>query len=196
MLIHFAEIDKGSGCDNDLHQFPPAVFRGVPWNFDHLSSYAIQVDIGAGCEVEVFIQFSCHCFTHSLSKDPRGAAVPADEVYVHGGETRILNELRYELSRKYLGEMVSGLPTCRIHVANIEQGNFLTWQLRDVDGNERVYGVFFIVKRDRKRARKLILLVQSAYIMEAGLTKRQREAKKVGWLTLIKAAWEGRKIRP
>ncbi|CAB5082694.1 hypothetical protein IST4116A_02801 [Burkholderia cenocepacia] len=63
------------------------------------------------------------------------------------------------------------------------------------DGTQRVYAVFFEVSKDRIRKRRLILRVQSAYMLDGGLNRRQREARKVALRTLLRASLEGRKIR-
>ncbi|MDN7468251.1 hypothetical protein QZM43_21190 [Burkholderia orbicola] len=58
-----------------------------------------------------------------------------------------------------------------------------------------MYAVFFEVSKDRIRKRRLILRVQSAYMLDGGLNRRQREARKVALRTLLRASLEGRKIR-
>ncbi|WP_256097634.1 hypothetical protein [Burkholderia cenocepacia] len=55
--------------------------------------------------------------------------------------------------------------------------------------------MFFEVSKDRIRKRRLILRVQSAYMLDGGLNRRQREARKVALRTLLRASLEGRKIR-
>lgn len=71
----------------------------------------------------------------------------------------------------------------------------MTVEVKNEDGSELNYAVFFDVGKDQKRRRRLILRVQSAYCLAHGLTKRQKEAKKVNLDVLLKAAYEGRGIR-
>ena len=55
--------------------------------------------------------------------------------------------------------------------------------------------MFFSVERDARRKGRMILRVQSAYLLDGGLTKAQKEGRKVRLGTLLKAAYEGRPIR-
>lgn len=54
--------------------------------------------------------------------------------------------------------------------------------------------MFFEVEKDRRRKR-LILRVQSAYVLEGGLTRRQREAKRIALSTLLRNIHKGLPIR-
>lgn len=72
----------------------------------------------------------------------------------------------------------------------------MTWEVRLPDGIEAMYAMFFALYRDRKRKRRVVLRVESAYILEHGLNKRQRDAKKVNWQTLVYKAYKGEEIRP
>ena len=74
----------------------------------------------------------------------------------------------------------------------------MIWESQSAIGTApaSVYAVFFDVEKDNKRRRRLILRIQSAYLLTRGLTKRQKSAKKVGWNVLLKAAYENRAIRP
>lgn len=56
--------------------------------------------------------------------------------------------------------------------------------------------MFFDVEKDQRRGQRLILRVQSAYVLDQGLTRRQKDAKKVRLVTLLKAAYAGRTINP
>jgi hypothetical protein len=56
-----------------------------------------------------------------------------------------------------------------------------------------VYAVFFEVMRDKQRKRRLLLYIQSAYRLES-LTHRLAKAGKVRFATLLRAAYQGRRI--
>lgn len=56
------------------------------------------------------------------------------------------------------------------------------------------YVIFFEPEKDSKRKKRVLLRVQSAYFVDA-LTKRQQQAGKVTFASLVKATYEGRKIR-
>ena len=64
------------------------------------------------------------------------------------------------------------------------------------DGTQSIYAVFFNAERDKKRKGRVILRIQSGYVLDKGLTKRQKVAKKVSFVVLVKAAYEGRKLNP
>ena len=119
--------------------------------------------------------FSCHCFTRSFKWDPRTRdSIPDDEIYDDGRETRVLCADRYHASRRLLRDVIVGLATRRIVVADERQPNFVTVETASSDGVQRMYAVFFEVSRDRARKRRLILRVQSAHMLDGGLNRRQR----------------------
>jgi len=174
--------------------FRPVAYQGAEWDLSHLKSFAFKV--GLGVQVDVVVIFSCHCFTHGVDRDPRELVeIPSEEIYRDGREVRVLDPRRYSLSRDILHPLVHRLPAQKIVVANDSQRNFLTREM-GVGDERQTYAIFFDVEKDRDRAKRLILRVQSAYLLTSGLTRRQEQAKKVGWHTLLKAAYEGRKIRP
>ncbi|WP_176049550.1 hypothetical protein [Burkholderia sp. BCC1644] len=176
--------------------FPPTRYRGESWDLSHLRPMTFTCDLETGFDVTVLVLFSCHCFTRSFTWDPRTRdAIPDDEIYDDGREVRVLCADRYRASRQLLRDVIAGLATRRIVVANERQPNFVTVEAVSSDGMPRVYAVFFEVSKDRTRKRRLILRVQSAYMLDGDLTRRQREARKVALRTLLRASLEGRKIR-
>ena len=178
---------------------PVTTYRGVIWDLSHLTPFAFKVDPGLGFSVDVVVLFSCHCFTHSFVRDERSNnAIPDDEIYQDSRERRILDPVRYALSRELLPRLVHQLPEQRIIVANENQRNFMVWELQPATGTVPIsaYAVFFDVEKDNRRKCRLILRIQSAYLLTEGLTKRQKNTKKVGWNTLLKAAYDKRMIRP
>jgi hypothetical protein len=183
--------------DDAKHRFLPLTYDGKTWDLSHLDSFAFRCDPGLGTKIDVVVIFSCHCFTRSFHRDPRSREeVSSMELFDDGKEKRVLDPERYELSRVLLRNMATELPNRRIIIANEQRRNFMTWQIHNADSTNSTYGVFFDVERDTTRKGRVVLRIQSAYMLENGLTKRQKEAKKVSWMTLIKAAYEGRKIRP
>ncbi|WP_175822866.1 hypothetical protein [Burkholderia sp. BCC0419] len=176
--------------------FPPTRYRGESWDLSHLRPLTFTCDLETGFDVTVLVLFSCHCFTRSFKWDGRTRdAIPDDEIYDDGRETRVLCAERYRASRQLLRGVIVGLATRRIVVADERQPNFVTVETVAADGTQRVYAVFFEVAKDRLRKRRLILRVQSAYMLDGDLTRRQREARKVALRTLLRASLEGRKIR-
>jgi len=188
-----AESSRLESLDSSTdHRFAPVRYFDANWDLAHLGSFAFKADIGI--EVTVVVIFSCHCFTRRFQWDPRPRArIPECEIYRDAREERVLDPVRYELSRTLLPEVIATLPQRHIVVANAGTSNFLTWEVRPPEGGEIVYAVFFEVAKDKRRNR--ILRIQSAYPMEAGLTARQKRAKRVRLPTLLKAAYEGRIIR-
>lgn len=179
------------------HRFEPIEFRGAVWDLSHLESFAFKLDPDIGTQVDVVVMFSCHCFTHSFKRDCRlESEIPAAEVYNDGREVRVLCEERFRLSKLILRQMVAELPVSRIQIANEDSRNFLSWKVPPGADASGIYGVFFDVSRDTAHKNRMVVKIQSAYILDDGLTKRQKQAKNVRWTTLLKAAWMGRKIRP
>jgi hypothetical protein len=177
------------------HRFPSIRYYDTNWDLTHLDSFAFKADIGF--EATVVVIFSCHCFSHSFRWEARPRIeIPEAEIYKDEKEERVLDPVRYRLSRDVLRELIMGLPGRHIIVANVESRNFLTWEIRTADDKDLVYAVFFDVERDKHRKKRLILRIQSAYRLDNGLTKRQKSTKKVYLNTLLKAAYEGRVIRP
>lgn len=177
------------------HRFSPVRYLGDEWDLTHLDSFAFKADIGF--EVTVVVTFSCHCFSHSFRWDPRPRTEILDvEIYKDDKEERVLDPLRYELSKTLLQQLITGLPSRHIVVADVQSRNFLTWEVLLEGGQKSVYAVFFEVERDRRRGQRLLLRVQSAYVLDQGLTRRQKDAKKVRFITLLKAAYAGRTINP
>lgn len=184
-------------ADHESHCFQAITFHGTQWDLSHLSPFAFKVNFDVNRHVIVVILFSCHCFTHAVKNDSREVwSIPEEELYKNSQETRVLNEERYILSKTELPKIIAELHLRHITVADEgKRGNFVTIEHITQAGEKRYYGVFFEVEKDKKRRGRIILRVQSAYLLN-GLTKRQKAAKKVRFEVLIKAEFEGRKIRP
>ena len=176
------------------HKFGSVQYKGTPWDLSHLEAFALRLDPDLGFKIDVIILFSCHCFSHSLDKDTRqNSTIPDDEIFENGRERRVLNEERYQLSRQYLPKLIHELPQRKIQVAS-NAPNFMTFEFIDSNQTEKLYAIFFEVEKDRTRKRRVLLRVQSAYILET-LTHRKQKAGKVRFNVLLKATYEGRGIR-
>jgi hypothetical protein len=175
------------------HRFPTIIFRGETWDLQHLDAFALRMDPGIGFEVDVVVLFTCHCFTHSFKGDVRAPVeIPSEEIYADSVERRVLSKERYDLSRRFLPALVKNLGSRTIRCAREDSVNFFTAE--DTGGDAPgVYVVFFEVRRDKRRKRRLLLYIQSAYRLES-LTHRLAKAGKVRFATLLRAAYEGRRI--
>jgi len=172
--------------------FDSVVYQGEEWDLSHLTPFTFKAKVPH--EVTVLVIFSCHCFSHSFKRDGRSwDEIPEEEIYDDGRERRVLNPQRYQLSQHMLRSVVLSLDERRITLADDKRGNFVTFE---VEGMDYPYGVFFEVERDHKRKNRLIFRIQSAYPLEKEITQRQRKSRKINFDVLLKAAFEGRKIRP
>lgn len=175
-------------------RFKLVVLRGAPWDLQHLEPFAFREELSPGVEVDVVVFFSCHCFTHDYRDDPR-LSIPAEEVYLDGNDRRVLNEERWRLSKAHLPSFAQWIQSSPVRVLDNAQGNFATFQALNSSGVPVTYAVFFTVKKDAARRKRLILRVQSAYVLEQ-FTRRLKESGKVNLKVLLRAVHENRKIRP
>lgn len=173
------------------HRFPAITFRGAAWDLKHLEPFAFRADVGrAGSPllVDVVVLFACHCFT----KGEDGTRISASEYYDDGREVRVLCEERYALSHRFLPQIVKELFARQIRVASARP-NYLTLEV--LEGPvPSLYVVFFEVEKDRIRKKRMLLRVQSAYRLDE-LSRQQKNAGKVNFAVLLRATYEGRKIR-
>lgn len=177
------------------HRFGAVHYRGCRWDLSHLDSFAFKSEIGF--DVTVVVIFSCHCFTRGLPQNlaERGR-IPSEDLFHDAREQRLLDPCRYALSQQWLRGLVLRLPERHIIVAQARQRNFMTWCALPAGQAGAIYAMFFSVERDARRKGRMILRVQSAYLLDGGLTKAQKEGRKVKLRTLLKATYEGRPIRP
>ena len=174
------------------HRFPTVTFRGATWDLSHLDTFAFRADVGpydSPLLIDVVVLFSCHCFTRGTDGFATSAA---SESYADGREVRILCEERYLLSRRFLPQIVKELFSRKIRVAS-DRPNYVTLETVDLP-HPGFYLMFFEVTKDLARKKRLLLRVQSAYRVDA-LTARQRNAGKVNFDVLLRATYEGRKIK-
>jgi hypothetical protein len=178
------------------HRFGEVAFRGAQWDLSHLDSFTFKTPLEPGVEITVLVLFSCHCFSHSFRWDTRPRAlIPTDEIYDDGREQRVLNPTRYELSRSVLKDVITSLPSRRIVIADERQPNFVTLENVNTDGTTSLYAIFFETHKDRSRRRRMVLRIQSAYVLDDGLTKRQAKAQRIGFSTLLRTTYQGKKLR-
>ena len=171
------------------HRFPEVIFRGETWDLRHLDAFALRIDPDLGFEVDVVVLFTCHCFTHSMKRDARAPLeIPADETYQDGIERRVLSKERYELSRKFLPGLIRDLGNRTIRYAGENSLNYFTAEVTGSDA-PGMYAVFFEVQRDKRRKRRLLLHVQSAYRLEQ-LNNRLAKGGKVRFITLLRKSYQ------
>ena len=94
---------------------------------------------------------------------------------------------RYDLSRRFLPGLVKNLAKRTIRYAGGDKLNYFT---AEVTGSEApgVYAVCFEVQRDKRRKRRLLLYVQSAYRLER-LSNRLAKGGKVRFATLLRKTY-------
>ncbi len=174
-------------------RFPHVVYKGVVWDLSHLDPFAFRAEISRDLVVDVVVLFSCHCFTHGRKRDERDS-IPADEYFWEGNSLRILSPERYSLSRRFLPDFISQLGSRHIKVVGGGKPNYFSFEAVDQDGKAAYYSVFFEVLKDSARKRRILLRVQTAYLLPE-LTARLAKARKVNFHVLLKAVYEGRPIR-
>ncbi len=150
-------IEQHRDAVDERHRFAGVRFGLVEWDLAHLDPFAKRVEIEPGLTVDVVVLFSCHCFTHSIDADLR-PQVPHWEIYKDSRESRVLDEERYVLSKKYLPRLVDELEARRIRVVS-GRGNFFTLEGTTFGGEPIQYAVFFEVEKDARRKRRLLLAI-------------------------------------
>jgi hypothetical protein len=172
------------------HRFSEVIFRGERWDLRHLDAFALRMDPELGFEVDVVVLFTCHCFTHSIKKDDRAPLeIPHEEIYQDTVERRVLCKERYDLSRRFLPALTKELSRRTIRYAGDGRLNYFTAEATRAEA-PGIYAVFFEVERDKRRKRRLLLRVQSAYKLER-LSNRLAKAGKVRFTTLLRKTYEG-----
>ncbi|MGH8227882.1 MAG: hypothetical protein ACREU3_08285 [Steroidobacteraceae bacterium] len=169
------------------HRFQAVRFYGETWDMRHLDAFALKSDPGLGFEIDVVVLFTCHCFSHSMKRDDRTLTrIPPEEIFDNGIERRVLDKERYELSCRFLPQLVKDLDRRQIRFAGTHATNFFIAE--DLAPGLGSYAIFFEVKRDRRRRRRMLLYVQSAYRLDR-LTKRLGSARKIRFRKLLKSTY-------
>jgi hypothetical protein len=182
-------IDEHSEAVESQHRFEPIEVGDETWDFSHLEAFAIKIPIDANNKTQIVIDvvffFTCHCFTRSLET---GETPESGFLFDNGQEKRVLDKERYELSKVHLRDIVKTLPSRSILVASPSIPNFVTYEIITSSGETKKYSVFFMAQRDKKRKKRVLLRIQSAYVLE-NETKRQASASKISFRNLIKRAY-------
>lgn len=175
----------------DHHRFAEVTVGAHLWQFDHLEAFAMRVPVELSPEkstdLDIVVLFSNHCFTRGLNP---GEVVDDALIVMDGNEKRVLDKDRYELSRQYLPRLIWELPKRHILVADHARPSFVTFELPPLElGAEPVhYAVFFEVKKDRVRRKRMLLRVQSAYILDKP-SKRLLKADKRRFQVILRRAY-------
>lgn len=184
-------IDNHQDVVADHHRFVTVNVANEVWEFDHLEAFALRVALelapGKPTDIDVVVLFSNHCFTRSLIQ---GEVVDDSLTVLDGSEKRVLDKERYDLSRQYLPKLILELPKRHIQVADQTKPNFVTFELPSTaPGADPVrYAVFFEVKKDSVRRKRMLLRVQSAYILK-NPSKRLLKAEKMRFQVVLKRAY-------
>jgi len=174
----------------DHHKHAPRCFGNETWTFEHLAAFVMRVPVeqtpNTLTELDVVVLFSNHCFSREIEA---GEVVDESLIVMDGNIQRVLDPKRYALSRQYLPQLVKELETRHIRIADESRPNFVTIELHrtNEDVAPQHYAMFFEVKKDRFRKRRMLLRVQSAYVLE-NPSRRQLDAKKMRFHIILKRA--------
>lgn len=184
-------MDDHIDAITDDHRFSPLAYGSELWTFEHLEAFAFHTPVeatpGNSVSVAVVVFFSNHCFSREVEA---GEVVDEAHVVMDGSIRRVLDQTRYALSREYLPRLIQELQTRSIKVADPSRPNFVTFEVQPAEHGAPAsnYAVFFEVRRDSKRKGRLLLRVQSGYVLDR-LTKRLREAPKMSFRVILKNAY-------
>ena len=174
----------------DDHKHLPRSFGDETWTFDHLQAFVMKIPVEHTpktiVEFDVVVLFANHCFSREMKA---GEVVDESLIVMDGNIQRVLDQKRYELSLKYLPQLVHDLEKRLIRIADESRPNFVTVELQPTNAGEDPlhYAMFFEVKKDRSRKRRMLLRVQSAYILE-NPSRRLLGAKKMRFHIILKRA--------
>jgi hypothetical protein len=177
---------------NARYKYSSVEYIGEIWNLEHLKPFAFKFELNVEVKVDVIVFFSCHCFTRKAT-DEEQKSLESKYWYSDTYEDRVLDPERYAFSRLLLPRLVQELKSR--HIKSTGHGNFMTIEVIDTSSHKLPYVIFFEVLKDKKRKKRLLLIVQSAYVKN-DQTNRMRSGAKVNFAVLLKATYEGRKIRP
>jgi hypothetical protein len=191
MTITTVPIDTHQDAVSSHQRFAAVVMGTEVWRFDHLEPFAMRVPLevspGNSVAIDIVVLFSNHCFTRGLGP---GEVVDTAHVIMDGGEKRVLDEVRYALSRQYLPGLILDLPNRHILVADRARPSFVTFELPQSAAGAPAawYAVFFELKKDSVRRKRMLLRVQSAYVLETP-SKRLLNADKMRFQVIMKRAY-------
>lgn len=182
-------MDGHHDAVSDDHRHSPRQVGDALWTFDHLQAFAMKVQIeqpNGFIDFDVVVLFSNHCYSREERPDEA-----ADEslIVMDGSIRRVLDRQRYELSLQHLPGLAHDLPNRLIRIADASRPNFVTLEIQPTTpgGAALHYAMFFEVKRDRRRRHRMLLRVQSAYLLESP-SKRLLKADKMRFHVILKRA--------
>lgn len=182
-------MDGHHDAVSDDHRHSPRQVGDELWTFDHIQAFAMKVQIeqpSGLVDFDVVVLFSNHCYSR---EEHLGEAVDESLIVMDGSIRRVLDRQRYALSRQHLPQLVHDLPNRHIRIADASRPNFVTLEIQPAtpDGAALHYAMFFEVKRDRTRKRRMLLRVQSAYLLESP-SRRLLNANKMRFHVILKRA--------
>lgn len=182
-------MDGHHDAVSDDHRHSPRQVGDELWTFDHIQAFAMKVQIeqpNGLIDFDVVVLFSNHCYSREEQRDE---AIDESLIVMDGSIRRVLDRQRYALSRQHLPQLVHDLPNRHIRIADASRPNFVTLEIQPATPGEAAlhYAMFFEVKRDRTRKRRMLLRVQSAYLLESP-SKRLLKADKMRFHVILKRA--------
>ncbi len=186
----FGEIADHQEIVTKHNRFASRWVDGQHWDFTHLEAFVLKVPIDLSpnqtMTIDVIVLFSNHCFTRSLST---GETVAKDWLFNDGRESRVLDRARYDLSKQHLRAIVTQLPLRHIFIADPDRPNYVTIEVPSNTGQKPAqYAVFFEVERDKQRKKRVLLRIQTAYVLEQ-TSKRLQQAKRINFNVLLRRAY-------
>lgn len=189
--MQMTTMDGHHDAVTEDHKHLPRQFGEELWTFEHLQACAMKIHVemnaNAVVELDVVVLFSNHCFSREAKKDE---VIDENHLVMDGKIRRVMDKQRYELSRQYLPQLAYDLPARHIKIAEPSRPNFVTIELHPAKpgADSLHYAMFFEVKKDRARKRRMLLRVQSAYILETP-SKRLLNADKMRFHVILKRAF-------
>ena len=186
----FGEIDDHQEVVAKHHRFASRVVDGMEWDFAHLEAFVLKVPVTLPPNVEttidVVVLFSNHCFTRAIYPNE---TLEQNWLFEDDREVRALDKERYDLSKMHLLTIVKQLPLRRILVADPSRPNYVAIEIPHSEQQvTQQYAVFFELERDKIRQKRVLLRIQSAYILEQ-TTKRLQQAEKINFRVLLRKAY-------
>lgn len=137
--------------------WPPLSINGQIIDLDHLEPFQLDFDVQKiDRKLSINVVFSNHCFTDHY--DP--AVHASSEIVMDHLKERVFCPTRYGLSTN-LPEMIRSLPTAPVWQTRHERNYVHFIQVEDQLGTS--YPMFFTLKKERRSACQLMMMVESAY---------------------------------
>ena len=189
-LFSFGRIDDHQELVSKHYRFESRLVDGLEWDFSHLEAFVLKVPVilppNVATTIDVVVLFSNHCFTRAIYPNE---TLEQNWLFEDDREIRALDKERYDLSKQHLLTIVKQLPLRRILVADPNRPNSVTIEIPHSKKQEpQQYAVFFELERDKIRQKRVLLRIQSAYILEQK-TKRLQQAEKINFSVLLRKAY-------